>query len=153
MCSAKLYNQIFQFTGIYKRYKKYRINNDTRYVPRQFGLIATIGIALLPGIAFFIILPSCIFTYFEDWSFSLSVYYSYVTTTTIGFGDYVPTFGPHQPREFGGWFIFYQIFIIAWFIFSLGYLLMIITFITKWVFSFILFFEELILWRFQSFEE
>uniref|UniRef100_T1GP23 Potassium channel domain-containing protein n=1 Tax=Megaselia scalaris TaxID=36166 RepID=T1GP23_MEGSC len=119
------------FTGIYTRYKKYRINNDTRYVPRQFGLIATIAIALLPGIAFFIILPSCLFTYFEDWPFSLSVYYSYVTTTTIGFGDYVPTFAPTQPREFGGWFVFYQIFIIFWFIFSLGYLLMIITFITK----------------------
>lgn len=119
------------FTGIYRRYKKYKMSHDALYVPMQFGLFATVLIALIPGITFFILLPSLIFSYFEGWPYLLSIYFSYVTTTTIGFGDYVPTFQPGQAKKFGVQFIFYQIFIIIWFIFSLGYLLMIMTYITK----------------------
>ncbi|BFG02546.1 open rectifier potassium channel protein 1 [Drosophila madeirensis] len=119
------------FEAIYRRYKKYKMTTDMHYVPPQLGLITTVVIALVPGIALFLLLPSWVFTYFENWPYSISLYYSYVTTTTIGFGDYVPTFGPNQPREFGGWFVVYQIFVIVWFIFSLGYLVMIMTFITR----------------------
>ncbi|XP_020805062.1 open rectifier potassium channel protein 1 isoform X2 [Drosophila serrata] len=119
------------FEAIYRRYKKYKMSTDMHYVPPQLGLITTVVIALIPGIALFLLLPSWVFTYFENWPYSISLYYSYVTTTTIGFGDYVPTFGPNQPREFGGWFVVYQIFVIVWFIFSLGYLVMIMTFITR----------------------
>ncbi|XP_014761258.2 open rectifier potassium channel protein 1 isoform X2 [Drosophila ananassae] len=121
------------FEAIYRRYKKYKMSTDMHYVPPQLGLITTVVIALIPGIALFLLLPSWVFTYFENWPYSISLYYSYVTTTTIGFGDYVPTFGPNQPREFGGWFVVYQIFVIIWFIFSLGYLVMIMTFITRFV--------------------
>lgn len=70
------------------------------YVPPQLGLITTVVIALIPGIALFLLLPSWVFTYFENWPYSISLYYSYVTTTTIGFGDYVPTFGPNQVGDF-----------------------------------------------------
>ncbi|XP_068159677.1 open rectifier potassium channel protein 1 [Drosophila tropicalis] len=119
------------FEAIYRRYKKYKMSTDMHYVPPQLGLITTVFIALIPGIALFLLLPSWVFTYFENWPYSISLYYSYVTTTTIGFGDYVPTFGANQPREFGGWFVVYQIFVIVWFIFSLGYLVMIMTFITR----------------------
>ncbi|XP_017045820.1 open rectifier potassium channel protein 1 [Drosophila ficusphila] len=119
------------FEAIYRRYKKYKMSTDMHYVPPQLGLITTVVIALIPGIALFLLLPSWVFTYFEDWPYSISLYYSYVTTTTIGFGDYVPTFGANQPKEFGGWFVVYQIFVIVWFIFSLGYLVMIMTFITR----------------------
>uniref|UniRef100_X2JJC8 Open rectifier K[+] channel 1, isoform C n=1 Tax=Drosophila melanogaster TaxID=7227 RepID=X2JJC8_DROME len=119
------------FEAIYRRYKKYKMSTDMHYVPPQLGLITTVVIALIPGIALFLLLPSWVFTYFENWPYSISLYYSYVTTTTIGFGDYVPTFGANQPKEFGGWFVVYQIFVIVWFIFSLGYLVMIMTFITR----------------------
>ncbi|XP_034478307.1 open rectifier potassium channel protein 1 [Drosophila innubila] len=119
------------FEAIYRRYKKYKMSSDDHYVPPQLGLITTVVIALIPGIALFLLLPAWVFTYFENWPYSISLYYSYVTTSTIGFGDYVPTFGANQPREFGGWFVVYQIFVIVWFIFSLGYLVMIMTFITR----------------------
>lgn len=119
------------FTAIYQRYKKYKMSHDALYVPMQFGLFATIIIALVPGITIFILLPALVFSYFEGWPYLLSIYYSYVTTTTIGFGDYVPTFQPGQAKKFGVQFIFYEIFIIFWFIFSLGYLVMIMTYITK----------------------
>uniref|UniRef100_A0A1A9WLD5 Potassium channel domain-containing protein n=1 Tax=Glossina brevipalpis TaxID=37001 RepID=A0A1A9WLD5_9MUSC len=126
---GEYFGRIFQ--SIYHRYKKYKMSTDIHYVPPQLSLITTILIALVPGITMFLLIPSWVFSYFEDWPYSLAFYYAYVTTTTIGFGDYVPTFQPQQHREFGIWFVIYQIFIIVWFIFSLGYLLMIMTFITR----------------------
>ncbi|XP_054727197.1 open rectifier potassium channel protein 1 isoform X1 [Anastrepha obliqua] len=119
------------FQMIYRRYKKYKMSQDKHYVPPQLGLVTAILIALIPGIGIFILLPALVFTYFEKWSYSISIYFAYVTTTTIGFGDYVPTFGADQPTEFGGWFVVYEIFVIFWFIFALGYLVMIMGFITR----------------------
>ncbi|XP_017480163.1 PREDICTED: open rectifier potassium channel protein 1 [Rhagoletis zephyria] len=119
------------FEMIYRRYKSYKMSRDKHYVPPQLGLVTAILIALIPGIAIFILLPALVFTYFEEWSYSISIYFAYVTTTTIGFGDYVPTFGADQPSKFGGWFVVYEIFVIFWFIFALGYLVMIMGFITR----------------------
>lgn len=70
----------------------------------------------------------------------------------LGFGDYVPTFDPNQvsasrgenrgenilndflilqEQNFGFMFHVYEVFIIFWFIFGLGYLVMIMGFIAK----------------------
>lgn len=70
------------------------------YMPVRFTLIGRILLYLIPGIIFFIFLPSVLFTYFEDWPYTTSIYYSFVTLTTIGFGDYVATFQPHQVISF-----------------------------------------------------
>lgn len=51
----------------------------------------------------------------------------------IGFGDYVPTFASQQEEKYGFMFHVYEVFIIFWFIFGLGYLVMIMGFIAKWV--------------------
>lgn len=86
-----------QFTGIYNRCKGHaysKTHNDD--ATKKFGMISTVAIYLVPGIAFFIFLPACLFSYFEDWPYIRSVYYAFVTLTTIGFGDYVPTFQDGQ---------------------------------------------------------
>lgn len=69
--------------------------NDGQSQP-QLGLITQITLTLVPASLILIFLPSCLFTYFEGWSYSVSVYYSFVTLSTIGFGDFIPTFQPHQ---------------------------------------------------------
>lgn len=93
---------------------------NKNYMPHQLGLIAQIILYLIPGIVIFLFLPSLIFSYFEDWPYSVAIYYSFVTLSTIGFGnykkinftdkycyllfffffailgDFVPTFAPHQ---------------------------------------------------------
>lgn len=85
-----------QFTGIYNRYKGHEYSKTEHYDTKKFGMIGKIAMFLVPGIAFFIFLPACLFTYFEDWPYVTSVYYSFITLTTIGFGDYVPTFQDGQ---------------------------------------------------------
>lgn len=52
-------------------------------------LVVDIATYLIPGILLFVFLPSGFFVYFEGWSFEESVYFAYVTLTTIGYGDYV----------------------------------------------------------------
>jgi hypothetical protein len=115
------------------------MSTNRNWVPLRLNLIGQISLYLIPAMIVFIFFPACLFTYFEGWDYSISVYYSFVTLTTIGkqkkweavtrmmrivtfllcytgFGDYVPTFQPHQERTYGIYFVFYQIFILVWFI-------------------------------------
>lgn len=119
------------FISAYERYKQYKMSTNKQYMPNQLGLIAQIVLYLVPGIVIFLFLPSLIFSYFENWPYSVSIYYSFVTLSTIGFGDFVPTFQPNQAEQFGFMFYVYEVFIIFWFIFGLGYLVMIMGFIAK----------------------
>ena len=44
----------------------------------------------LAGFIVFIVLPAVVFWHIEDgWTYLDSLYFSFVTLTTIGFGDYV----------------------------------------------------------------
>lgn len=78
---------IFQFTKLYNRWK------DTKKLrqvdPSRLGLVAQIVLYLVPGFTFFIFVPSIVISAFEGWSYYEAVYFSFVTLTTIGFGDYV----------------------------------------------------------------
>ena len=38
----------------------------------------------------YIVLGALVFAYIEDWKLSDAIYFSFVTLTTIGFGDFVP---------------------------------------------------------------
>lgn len=84
------------YIKMHQRYKEYKLSTNADYRPKQFGFIAQIAFYLAPGIIIFIFLPAVLFSIFEDWDYSISVYYAFVTLTTIGFGDFVPTFQGHQ---------------------------------------------------------
>ena len=57
--------------------------------PRVQHAVASV-ITVLAGMILFIFIPSAIFMALEsDWSYEDGVYYSFVTLSTIGFGDYV----------------------------------------------------------------
>ncbi|CAL4059225.1 unnamed protein product [Meganyctiphanes norvegica] len=82
---------------------------------------------LLPGLIVFFFLPSALFMYLEEeWSYLDAFYFSFITLSTIGFGDYVAGRAEGDP-----WLWLYKFAIFIWITFGLGYLIMIITFITK----------------------
>lgn len=60
-----------------------------RMMGPQLSLILDIVTYLIPGIIVFIFLPAGIISFFEEWTFDESVYFTFVTLTTIGYGDYV----------------------------------------------------------------
>lgn len=114
------------FTKLYERWKKLRLEKNTA----KLGLIGQIILYAVPGVTFFIFLPSTIISFFEGWSYDIAVYYAFVTLTTIGFGDYVA--GTQNIHKFHPWvFLSYHIFLLVWVIGGLGYVIMIIGFITK----------------------
>ncbi|XP_053679635.1 open rectifier potassium channel protein 1 [Anopheles nili] len=119
------------FVRLYRRYKAYKLSANAGYAPRRISFIGQIILYLIPGVIVFIFAPACVFTYFEKWPYDVSVYYAFVTLTTIGFGDYASTFQASQEHEFGSLFTVYKIFVIFWFFAGIGYIFMILGFIAK----------------------
>ncbi|KAI5646211.1 ion channel domain-containing protein [Phthorimaea operculella] len=99
------------------------------YCFTNLGMLGQIFLYLVPGFLFFIFLPACIFVIFEGWDFVASIYYAFVTLTTIGFGDLVA--GTVNNGFKSGYFFTYQIFLIVWITFGLGYIVMLLGFITS----------------------
>ena len=56
----------------------------------KLGKALTSSIFVVVSIIFMHLIPAVIFMAIEGWDFGTSFYYTFVTLTTIGFGDYVP---------------------------------------------------------------
>lgn len=53
-------------------------------------ILLNVLIYMVPGITFFLLLPSVLFQYIEtNWTYLDSVYYAFISLATIGFGDLV----------------------------------------------------------------
>lgn len=98
-----------------------------RMMGPQLSLILDIVTYLIPGIIVFIFLPAGIISFFEEWTFDESVYFTFVTLTTIGYGDYVAG----QKVNTGISYDAYKVFLVFWIMFGLGYLFMILSFISR----------------------
>ena len=77
-----------------------------------------------------VLVPSVVFCQIEDWTFREAHYYSCITLSTIGFGDYVAsTTELSVKNEHLLWL--YEIAIALWYVFGLAYLACIITVVGK----------------------
>ncbi|XP_050731691.1 uncharacterized protein LOC127006181 isoform X2 [Eriocheir sinensis] len=83
---------------------------------------------LVPGCVVFLVLPSFVVMEVEDdWTYLDSFYFSFITLTTIGFGDHVAG----QQELSYVWLWIYKVVMVIWFIFGLAYIIMLITFVQK----------------------
>ncbi|PSN45779.1 hypothetical protein C0J52_10769 [Blattella germanica] len=116
----------FFSTALLRVHRRYK----TKRTETRAGMIADVVLYLVPGFAIFIFLPTGVFMHFEGWSFDESLYYAFVTLTTIGFGDFVAgqTDKLHDDEVL---YILYKTLLLIWIIFGLGYLVMILGFITR----------------------
>ncbi|XP_023954175.1 uncharacterized protein LOC112057847 isoform X1 [Bicyclus anynana] len=120
-----------QLISVYRKYKRKdeRRADKLDYFFSNLGMLGQIFLYLVPGFLFFIFLPACIFIVFEGWDYVAGIYYAFVTLTTIGFGDLVA--GTVNNGFKSGYFMAYQIFLIIWITFGLGYIVMLLGFITS----------------------
>lgn len=114
-----------QFIKLYHRWKADKIG----YTTARISLISQIIFYLTPGFALLIFVPSILIMKFEGWSYDVSVYYAFVTLTTIGFGDIVA--GVQDNGSDRILFAMYKSFLLIWIIIGLGYVVMVLGFISR----------------------
>ncbi|NXQ41925.1 KCNKH protein, partial [Catharus fuscescens] len=79
--------------------------------------------ALVTGLLLFLLLPPLLFSDKEGWSYEEGFYYSFITLSTIGFGDYV--IGMNPDRTYPSW---YKNVIPLWILFGMAWLALVIRF-------------------------
>nr|XP_025126337.1 potassium channel subfamily K member 17 isoform X2 [Bubalus bubalis] len=77
--------------------------------------------ALLSGLLLFLLLPPLLFNHMEGWTYVEGFYFSFVTLSTVGFGDYV--IGMNPSRNYPLW---YQNTVSLWILFGMAWLALII---------------------------
>nr|XP_034966400.1 potassium channel subfamily K member 17-like [Zootoca vivipara] len=77
--------------------------------------------ALVAGLLLFLLLPPLLFTAIEGWTYEEGFYYSFITLSTIGFGDYV--IGMNPERTYPSW---YKNVVSVWILFGMAWLALII---------------------------
>ncbi|XP_056402884.1 potassium channel subfamily K member 16-like isoform X2 [Hyla sarda] len=89
--------------------------------------IVTILFFLVTGVIVFLAIPPLLFMVTEKWTYQEGVYYSFISLSTIGFGDYVVGSGPKGTHPFEG----YRALVYFWIIFGLAWLSLLITLLTS----------------------
>ncbi|XP_057556641.1 potassium channel subfamily K member 17 [Hippopotamus amphibius kiboko] len=77
--------------------------------------------ALLSGLLLFLLLPPLLFSHMEGWSYVEGFYFSFITLSTVGFGDYV--IGMNPSRNYPRW---YKNTVSLWILFGMAWLALII---------------------------
>ncbi|XP_067946722.1 potassium channel subfamily K member 16-like [Watersipora subatra] len=77
------------------------------------GIVAML-VVFAVGFAIFSLCAAAVFTAVEGWSFQESVYYTFITLSTIGLGDYYPGFAARGDTSAAA--IFYRLFVTVWII-------------------------------------
>ena len=91
-------------------------------------IIFQVLIYLILGPLLFILVPALVLIHIEvKWSYLDAIYFSFITLSTIGFGDLVPGKSLETLNRLGNWEYVYLAGILIWFIFGLGYLSMIMS--------------------------
>ncbi|EFX74420.1 hypothetical protein DAPPUDRAFT_324399 [Daphnia pulex] len=90
------------------------------------NILIAATVFLIPGLAVFLFIPAAIFVYLEGWPFLDATYFSFMTLTTVGFGDIVVAMETNYSQLW-----IYRICWIFWVMLGIAYWAIIIFFITK----------------------
>ncbi|XP_008493826.1 potassium channel subfamily K member 17 [Calypte anna] len=114
-----LLNEIGQLMLLGVQHCAHRLEELFHWQKKASLLIKTC--ALVTGLLLFLLLPPLLFSEKEGWSYEEGFYYSFITLSTIGFGDYV--IGMNPDRTYPGW---YKNIISLWIPFGMAWLALVI---------------------------
>ncbi|ROT85080.1 hypothetical protein C7M84_021422 [Penaeus vannamei] len=115
--SEMLSNRMLQlYTSARKRHQRHR----------KTLLYGITWIYLSVGFIVFMFLPSLALSKLEDWSYEDALYYTFITLSTIGFGDLVAGYRKDQPYS-----EVYKLAIVVWIMMALGYWFLLLNFLQK----------------------
>ncbi|EHH22734.1 TWIK-related arachidonic acid-stimulated potassium channel protein, partial [Macaca mulatta] len=97
------------------------------HVPPALVRVLSAMLFLLIGCLLFVLTPTFVFCYMEDWSKLEAIYFVIVTLTTVGFGDYVAGADPRQDSPA------YQPLVWFWILLGLAYFASVLTTIGNWL--------------------
>ncbi|XP_003468225.1 potassium channel subfamily K member 4 isoform X1 [Cavia porcellus] len=97
------------------------------HVPPELVRVLSAMLFLLIGCLLFVLTPTFVFCYMEDWSKLEAIYFVIVTLTTVGFGDYVAGADPKQDSPA------YQPLVWFWILLGLAYFASVLTTIGNWL--------------------
>ncbi|KAJ7340960.1 hypothetical protein JRQ81_004247 [Phrynocephalus forsythii] len=92
-----------------------------RFQWQRAANVLTRTCALVVGLLLFLLLPPLLFTAIEGWTYEEGFYYSFITLSTIGFGDYV--IGMNPERTYPSW---YKNVVSLWILFGMAWLALMI---------------------------
>ncbi|XP_077989613.1 potassium channel, subfamily K, member 16-like [Glandiceps talaboti] len=107
------------YKNLYRVYTK-RLQGVCRCIKYKYLRTTIFGILFcIPFYILLIIIPACIFSRIEGWTFQISHYYTFISLSTIGFGDYVSGYsedikGVHR--------IMYKVALAVYFLFGMSML-------------------------------
>ena len=96
---------------------------------KGIGVLVFLGLALV----FMIFIPSGIFYATEDWTYGQSVYFCFVTLTTVGFGDFVPAIAGSSRDSISPISSLYKLMVAVWLWIGLAFVAAIITELTNFI--------------------
>ena len=119
------------FTARFQQYKRLlwsslgREDKDTVMWARVMKVLVESTIFTLFFTSVLMLIPAAIFTALEnnetgEWDYLNSVYFTFITLSTIGFGDMVPDKNEDRMGDLTRWV--YLMFIILWIILGMGYI-------------------------------
>jgi len=120
------------FSNQFKMFKKkiwqgFGKGEDVEHRPRGVVVLVESLVFVIFFSSIFLLIPAAIFTALENdqtnsWSYTDSIYYTFITLSTIGFGDMVPD--RQQNTKLHNKFLKYTylVGIILWIIFGMGYI-------------------------------
>ena len=95
----------------------------TKPARHQKKILGLVSLSLfILGLLLFVFIPSIIFSDIEGWTYGESVYYCFVTLTTVGFGDFVPARATSSETN-----ALYRTCAAAWVIVGLAWVALLIT--------------------------
>jgi len=112
---------------LYKRLKrKYRPDAPA---DSKKTLYALTWAYMVFGFVVFMFLPSVAFVYLEGWTYDTALYYTFITLSTIGFGEFVGGYSERTTSTPYG--DLYKICIVLWIMLALGYWVLLLSFLQK----------------------